>query len=371
MIIGVDGQLLTGSVTGMGVVLRNILTRISIPDGNKLILYINDDINKELKEKLESTNGIHIKRLPYSNYLMWEQVILPNRVKKDGLDVFWFPNNTSSLRISCKTIVTIHDLIFMEGSIFSPKTIYKKLGKIYRRWNVPQTIDKAYKIITISQYTKDQIVKLNKKSKNKISVCYNGCEYSDKYLTERQWYDFVKSNEIGANYILAFGSLEQRKNTYRSILAFQKMSKLRPDLHLVLFGFRGYEKSDEYKYICDNNIKNVHFLGYVSEEEKGSLYKHSKCFLFPSLSEGFGIPILEAYYNKTPVVTSDCSSMPEIAGNAAYLVNPNSVDSISNGLLAALTNDNSDRIKNGVERTKVFDWDKTSKKVSEILFNRG
>lgn len=366
MRIGIDGQLLSGKKTGMGFVLESILKRITIPNNIKVILYINDCLPSELIEILVQKD-INIKRLNYSNYMIWEQIILPHEAKKDKIDRFWFPYNTSSIFMNCEKIITIHDLIFMYGSPFSPATVYKKMGKIYRRLNVPISAKKAKKIITISQSAKNEIIKYFPNTNSKVSICYNGCEYSNNYLNIIKWNEFKLRVGLKNKYILAFGSLEERKNTMRTIKAYQLFKKNNPEYDLVLFGFRGYENSNEFLYVKGNNIEGIYFLEYISEEEKNTLYKEAECFLFPSLTEGFGIPILESFYNRTPVITSNCSSMPEIGGDAAIYINPYNIESIADGINIALERRN-ELIEKGFNRVNLFDWDKSTKKYEIILF---
>lgn len=365
MNIGVDGQLLIGKKTGMGVVLENILNRIS-PGDNKIFLYIPEGESLQDSPFL-SNEKIIVKRLKKGNYFTWEQFVLPSRVKKDSLDCFWFPYNTAPFYLKCKLIITVHDLIFMHGSIFSPPTLYKKMGKAYRRFNIKFGIKKAYKIITISNDAKNEIIKFFPNEKNKISLCYNGTNISNEYLNDFEWDNFCKENKITNRFILAFGSLEERKNTMGSIMAYEKVRQKIKNIDLVLFGFRDYEKSKEYEYVNSKGIEGVHFLGYVSNKEKNTLYKRSLCFLFPSFSEGFGLPILEAFYNEIPVVTSNCSSMAEIADDAAVLVDPFNIEEIYEGIIQVLNSDNKELINKAKNRLKVFDWEKSAKIVEKLI----
>lgn len=368
MRIGIDGQLLAGKKTGMGIVLENILVRLSISKGDEVYLYLNDSIDTYL-ENIFIEKGIIIKKSKKYNYMVWEQIILPFNSKKDKIDYFWFPYNTASILMECKTIVTIHDLIYMNGSILSPPTLYKKMGKTYRRIIAPIAIRNADRIVTISNNIKQEIIDMFPEANKKITVAYNGCEYSNKYLDDYSWKELKENENIRGEYILAFGSLEERKNTMATIKAFEIIKSENPEAELILFGFRGFEHSMEYKYVIEKKIKGIHFMGYISEEEKNSLYLNAKCFLFPSLSEGFGLPILEAFYNEVPVITSNCSSMPEVAGDAAIFINPYDINSIVKGIKIVYRDTNVNVLK-GKERLKKFNWDTTTKVMEVILFNK-
>lgn len=370
MKIGIDGNLLCGKKTGMGVVLYNIITRLHFPNDCQVFLYIPEQLDTKIEIELRKTK-INIKQLPKKNYMIWEQIILPVQAKKDNIDVFWFPFNTGSLYMKCRKIVTIHDLIFMHGGVLSPQTLYKKMGKIYRRLIVPYMVKTSDRIITISETAKDEIIKFFPKYESKIQISYNGCDYSEEYLSELEWERFKQSNQLNKKFILAFGSLEERKNTMRIIRAFEKFSKECCECDLVLFGFRGWEESAENAYIRERNIKGIHILGYISEGEKNTLYQKAECFLFPSLSEGFGLPILEAFYNKTVVITSSISSMPEIAGDAAIYVDPFNEEDILKALENVMSNiiGRTNIIARGQERLNAFSWQNAGEIIQKELLS--
>ncbi len=365
MILGIDGQLLVGNKTGMGVVLHNVLKLLSLPSNIEKYLFLNGTIDNEMIEEFKNRN-IECVCMPKCNYFKWEQIVIPKLAKKYRIDLFWFPNNTASLKINCKTIVTIHDLIYMQGSVFSPPTIYKKIGKIYRRYVVKKIINKTNRIISISNSTKDDILKRFPKVKNKISVVLNGCEYDNSILDNYEYEEFKKRNNIDRNFILAFGSIEKRKNTMNIIKAFEKISDSY-DGKLVLFGFRNYDKSKEYKYIKKNKVKNIIILGYISQKEKNSLYKNCDCFVFPSFDEGFGLPVLEAYKNGAKVVLSNISSLREIGGDLGFYVNPQEVLDISEGMVNAIKSNNNDYSYLANNWVKRFDWSVSTKKIEEII----
>lgn len=369
MKIAVDGNLLCGKKTGMGMVVHHVLMNWRSSDDRKIILYVPEPLESAYNEKLIH-NGIEIKVLGKNNYFKWEQIILPSAVKKDGADILWCPYNTAPLFVSCKTLVTVHDLIYMKTTLRSTKTLYKKLGVIYRKTIVPMAIKKASVIFTDSEFSSKEISSRFYESKNKLQIVYVGADYSGCKLNHNESKMFFEKNNIRKPYILGFASLEKRKNTMRLIEAYRNLSdELLQKYQLVLFGFRGYEYSEELKYIQNNNIRNIIILGYVSDKEKNTLYSESSLFVFPSLYEGFGIPVLEAFANETPVVTSNTTSLPEVAGDAAIMVDPLDADSINSGMVKVLcdTQMSKELIEKGKHQLQKFDWKKTSEQIYSVL----
>lgn len=369
MIIGIDGNLMCGKKTGMGMVVYNVLEKWPSCPGVKTIIYIPEKLETEYSEIL-SRKGICIKILPKSNYFKWEQVILPKAVKKDNVDVLWCPYNTAPIFCPCNTVVTIHDVIYLTENISSVSSLYKKAGVLYRRTVVPIIAKKASRIITVSYYAKKEILDhIRGIEKTKVEVAYNGI--SDNTLNELDNDTFFSENRIHQPYLLGFGSLEARKNSIGLVKAFEIYRREHRDpVQLVLFGFRGYEQSEERQYIRDHNLSDdVIVLGYISEAEKQSLYRFSSVFVFPTLAEGFGIPILEAFRGGTPVISSDVTSIPEVAGDAAMLIDPQNLIAISESIEKVLSDDNlrNDMVEKGYRQLKKFSWNSTANLIFDSI----
>ncbi len=360
MKIGVDGQLISSFRTGMGMVVYNVLKNWKEGKDIEVYLFVTEPLNREdysfLAKKL-----INVIVLGKHNYLMWEQLVVPIAVKKYHIDVLWCPYNTAPIVPKCKVVLTIHDMIFMNTSILKTPSLYKKMGVLYRKLVAPIAIRKANVLTTVSHFSRAEIMKFfpNKKATviwNAVDcTCNANCNEQKEYLLREG---------IKKKYILGMGSLEYRKNTMKIIRAYDDLpGSLREKYQLVLFGFRNFDKSCEKKYLNKEiERRDVIVLDYVTEKEKQILYLNSSIFVYPSLSEGFGLPILEAFSNNTPVITSCTSSMPEIAGNAALLVNPNKVQDIRDGIVELLINKNlrENLMQRGIERINDFSWEKTS-----------
>lgn len=367
--IGIDGNLLCGKRTGMGTVVYNVLPFWKSDNNCQFILYVPEELEIEYSRKLLE-NGIIIKVLGSANYFKWEQIALPGAIKKDKVDVLWCPYNTAPVRASCKFVVTINDVIYMTVPIGSAPSLYKKMGIIYRRTIVPIAARNASKIITISEFAKREIESTLKKGKGKTKVVYLGADFSGNYLSDDQKAEFFKENGITSPFILGFGSLEARKNSFSLIQAYEGLPVgIRDKFQLVLFGFRGFEGSEQYQYIKDHGLKSIVLLGYVSDEEKNTLYKNAEVFVFPSLSEGFGIPVLEAYANGTAVITSNTSSLPEVAGDAALYVNPSKQNDLIDAVSKLLEDEElrEELLRKASIQLGKFNWEQTAMQIRGVL----
>lgn len=368
--IGIDGNLLCGKKTGMGMVVYNILLRLKPPDNIQTILYIPDKLEKEYMHQLEK-NGIKIMVIGKRNYIIWEQIILPLQVWKDKIDLLWCPYNTAPLFLFCNSVITIHDTIYMTLKLKDIPSIYKKMGVLYRRCVVPIVAKKAKRIVTVSNFSKEDIIRYIPGINRKIDVIYNGIE--NKVITGEEKSNYLQEIGIVKPYILGFGSLEHRKNSMGLIKAYELLDeRVKSKLQLVLFGFRKYKQSSEWKYIKGNNLEDkIVVLEYVSEYEKKILYSNCCIFVFPTLSEEFGIPVLEAFVARVPVITSNVTSLPEIAGDAAVLIDPNNLEELKNAIEDLYSNERkkAELVRKGVIQSSKFSWDTTSQKMFDVLNN--
>ncbi|WP_303813668.1 glycosyltransferase family 1 protein [Selenomonas ruminantium] len=370
-IIAVDGNLMCGKRTGMGTAAYNIVRQWHPDSSIRVILYVPEKLESDYMQELQA-NGIEIKILGKFNYAKWEQKILPFAVDADRADVLWSPYNTAPLRIKAKKVMTINDVIYMKASWIETPTLYKKAGLFYRRLVVPRAAKGAAKIITISEYARQEIGQMFPYVQDKMDVIYDSASKDTTALDDQERDAFFRKHSIRNNYILAFGSLEKRKNVLRVIKAYEQLpEQIRENHQLVLFGFRGYEGSDIEKYLQENGQGlDIVVLDFVSDKEKNTLYQNCECFVFPSTSEGFGIPVLEAYANHALVITSNTTSLPEVAGDAAVLVDPYNIEEISQALQEVLLWDVQKKItqKDKADRQlSKFDWKKTAERVLNVL----
>ncbi len=289
-------------------------------------------------------------------YSIREQFELPLKIPK--CDIFWSPHyNIPILPIGAKKrIVTIHDVYHLafRHILSLPQRIYAKLM-------INQAVKRSDIVLTDSEFSRQEIIKYTETSKD-IKVVYIGIEL--------QWY---KKQPLSLserdNYILYVGNVKPHKNLVRALKAFSLLEE--KSLKFKIVGKKeGFITADrKVDEIAKKLGTRVEFTGYVSDDKLKQLYRKAKLFLFPSLYEGFGLPPLEAMACGAPVVVSNIASLPEVCGDAAYYVNPYDVKDIAKGIEIVLKDEELQKelIHKGLERAKLFSWEKSAKKLVKII----
>jgi glycosyltransferase involved in cell wall biosynthesis len=287
--------------------------------------------------------------------LFWEQALVPFDVRRLGIDVYHSPNHVLPLAMHCKSVVTVHDLAFLDSRLFNTRRF------LYLNMLTRPSIRKADRIICISQYTKHELEQKFPWVRGKTRLVYQGL---DGRFGEPPTAEAVTEFKVRRGldrYVLFVGALEPRKNLTRLIKAFGKAvqeAKLSHDL--ILCGPKGWRNRSIIEAWQASPVRErIHFASYVPDEEIPLWYAGAAALAYPSLSEGFGLPALEAMACGTPVVTSNCSALPEVVGDAAITVSPTSVRAISDALVRVLTDDALARMlsKAGLEQSRRFNWE--------------
>lgn len=282
--------------------------------------------------------------------LFWQSFqLIKHRDKK----IFFTPGFNPVIYSPIPFVITIHDLIHLK---FPEESSWFK--KIYYEFLIKPSLHRAKKIITASEYSKKTILEWVNIPAEKIIVAGNGV--SHHFTTQGQKYS------PGFSYFFYAGNTKPHKNIVRLIKAFAR-AKINSDIRLILTG----EKTAEISALLQQTqlADRVIFCGKLSEELLANYYRGALALLFPSLYEGFGLPVVEAMACGTPVLTSNVTSLPEIAGSAALLVDPYNVENISLGIEQMAQDENlrNTFIAKGLERAKLFSWDNTTRKIQEAL----
>ncbi|HVZ59059.1 MAG TPA: glycosyltransferase family 1 protein [Patescibacteria group bacterium] len=303
---------------------------------------------------------------------MWTQVALPVSLyfKKDKPDVFFSPAHYAPRFSPVPTVVSIMDLAFFHFPEYFTKKDLTQLHSWTR-----YSAKKARAIITISNASKNDIIKEYGVPGERVHVIYPGI----KTLTSLAPHIYPMQEmqtkyNLSKNYILFVGTLQPRKNIARLIEAFSLLQQQKgqsvADLQLVIVGKKGWKYEDILAAPKKFGVEDkVRFLDFVPDEELVMLYQNAVCFAFPSLYEGFGLPILEAMRLECPVLTSNVSSMPEAGGEAALYVDPENVKDMSTQLYKIVTDDKLRKtmIAKGREQVKKFSWEKAAKETLVVL----
>ncbi len=304
--------------------------------------------------------------------ILWEHTILPIHIIFRKIDLLHSPGFVSPLWIwgSCRSVVTIFDMTF-----FLLPRYHNFWKRLYFTKLIPPTIRRASKIITISHSSKQDIIRHFHLPENKVAVTYLGVDGSSYESEESARGKIREMCGVAERFILFVGVLEPRKNLPRLLEAYYKLRENEGLQHkLVVVGKKGWGYDEVFRKVEDLDLEEeVIFTGYVPEESLLSFYKAADLFVYPSLYEGLGIPVMEAMACATPVVTSSVSAMPEVVGDAAIKVDPYDVDGLAEAMGKVL-HDSQLRerlIQTGLERVRLFSWEKMARETlavySEVL----
>ena len=301
------------------------------------------------------------KIVSVSRKLYWENISLPHMLRNEGFDLYHCTKNFGMPILSgIPSVVTIHDIIpLILADTYAPS----KLEQLYYQANLRIAIRRADLILTISKFSHDEIIRCFPYAKNKIEVIYLGCDGRVQNKPPSSVLQQVLAkHQIQRSYILVLGGTEPRKNVKNVLeMYMQYASELHVDVVVIGGMWRG-------KPIPVSNIKGVHWLGSVEEEELRALYCGAEVFVFPSLYEGFGLPVLEAMGYGTPVVAASLTSVPEVVGSAGLLIDPADSQAMYEAV-RQIINDKGlrdDLVARGYEQVQRFSWDETAKKTGQI-----
>jgi mannosyltransferase B len=367
--ISLELQWAVGKKTGVGWYIYNIVKELSKSDKNDYIAeFINFMGRHDVKSQIDYDIKIkQNKLLTYTmyNFLTKKMNISHNLILGTKSDIYHFFNFTIPKNIKGKVIVTIYDTVFFSA----PET----MGDMKAISEYKYAAERSDLILTISESAKSDIIKHFNVDEKKIEIVTPGIDL-EKYLhnyTDMELENVRKKYKLPENYILYLGTIEPRKNIERTIKAFIKYKKeVKDDLKFVIVGGKGW-KYDNIMKLIESMGTDIILTGYIDEEDKIPIYKLAQIFAFPSLYEGFGMPVLEAMAAGVPVITSNVSSLPEVAGDAAILVDPLNEDEIFEAYKKILSDKKLqlEMIEKGLEQAKKFEW-KESAKVLEQIYEK-
>ena len=292
-------------------------------------------------------------------YFIWFELVIPRILKKIGADIFLSLDGYLSLRSNIKQVVVMHDLNFEHY----PKDLPWIESWYYRKF-FPQYARKANRISTVSEFSKSDIIKYYHIDVEKIDVVFNGASQKFQPVSELEMQETRTKYAIGCDYFICVGSVHKRKNIVNLLKAYDLFkSGQTTDVKLLIVGQkRWWTKEMQLTLNNMTYMSDVIFTGRVETEDLNVLMGSALALTYVSYHEGFGIPILEAFCCETPVITSAITSMPEVAGDAAILIDPFSPQSIAQAMTRIYTEVDlrKEMIEKGRERRKLFTWQKTA-----------
>ena len=371
MRIGIEAQrIFRKKKHGMDIYALELIRHLQVMDQiNEYFIFIRPGEDPCLQES-DNFKIIEVKGLTYAD---WEQVQLPRMASRYNLDLLHCTSNTAPLFSPAPLHLTLHDIIYLNQE-FSGGSWYQKLGHYYRKWIVPLVFEKAKKVYTVSNFEKGQIKK-HFGASEKVEVVYNGVSE----MFQPQSKASIKSARIEYNlpeqYIFFLGNTVPKKNLTGMLQAYDIYSNSEQNpIDLVMAESTESELDHMLKKLKLEHLKqHIHLTGYVKQADLPAIYSGAEVFVYPSLRESFGIPIIEAMACGTTVITSDTSSMPEVGGQAAFFINPYKPESIASQLSEFLNSFKYFKkfsAAESIEHAQKFDWESTSRKMTNHYFNR-
>lgn len=377
MKIGIDIRLIGKKRTGDEVVFFNLVKNLARIDNKNEYCLFTDIVEEKILNKISNELGINqcenfkIIALKSQNKFSWNFWTLPRYLKKNPVDIYqtqyitpWFVSR------KIKIVTIVHDISFN----FFPQFI-KFADLIFLKLLIPHSLKRADMIVAVSEFTRDEIIKYYKINSIKIEVIYNAVaedflhpSTGEEISTEERQI-ISQKYALSEDFLLYMGTLQPRKNIPFLIRGFVEINKKIPNLKLVIAGKRdahNFDKKIEKEIVAYKIAEKIIFTGYIEDAEKRTLYAMAKAFVFPSLYEGFGIPVLEAMSQKVPVVASDIPSLKEIACNEALFFDANDenlVDFVNKVYTACEDKKVREKlIQAGLQRVSFFSWKKSAQK---------
>jgi len=316
---------------------------------------------------LQKSENFHIVEVSCPTYFLWEQVALPLSLKQIKPDLLHCTSNTAPLFCTCQLVLTLHDIIFLEKKKGINRSVYQRLGRIYRRWVVPRILPKCRLIITVSDYERTKMQNALSIEPERIVTIHNGL--NPVFNPSRKDRSIVNKYIGEESYLFFLGNTDPKKNTLNTLKAYgiylsrstRKLPLLIADLDEqvidMMLSKEGFSEIKPYLY----------YPGYIPNRDLPYLYAGAFAFLYPSLRESFGLPLLEAMASGVPVVTSRTSAIPEIAGDGALMIDPSNPGAIADMLLELEEDTHlyDEQVRYGLNRSLTFSWEKTARQLLE------
>lgn len=336
-------------------------------DGNDYYIIVAPGEDRCLKE----SSNLSIIELKCPTYPLWEQVALPLVVKRLGVDLLHCTSNTAPILCPVPLLLTLHDIIYLNSPKEKGMSRYQEIGWYYRKFVVPRIVSKCKYVVTVSHTECQRITSYFPQLKGKIQVIHNG--YSSCYHPIEDALAVTQHYLPNSTYLLCLGNTDPRKNVRGTLLAYAHYQKT--SSHKLPLVLTGLDKNTVNKMLESLQLTSykdqIICPGYIPGKDLPALYNRAFAFIFPSFSEGFGIPIIEAMACGTPVITSNLSSMPEVAGLGCILINPNQPEEIANALLQLENNEQFylQQKRYGLLRVQQFSWKKSANDLVRLYNN--
>ncbi|WP_333483050.1 glycosyltransferase family 4 protein [Spirosoma telluris] len=355
----------------MDIVALETIRALATSTQHEFVVFVKPDADRD---GLPNTPNMQIVELAGGPYPVWEQYALPKAVKQHGIDLLHCTANTAPLHCSVPLVLTLHDIIFLENQPLLAGSWYQRFGNQYRRWNVPRIVTECERVITVSHFERQRIVDHLHLSPERVVAIWNAVSDQFHVIKDTEQIERVRLKyKLPKEFIFFLGNTDPKKNVkgvLKALLGLKQRGKL--TLPVVISNLPAISLADLLNEIDGQELANdIILCGYIPNYILPLVYNAATIFLCPSLRESFGLPILEAMACGTPVLTSSTSSMPEVAGDAALLVDPNSVEEMITGIDRLLKQPTlrAELRTKGLERAALFSWEATANKLLTVYAN--
>jgi glycosyltransferase involved in cell wall biosynthesis len=350
---------------GIGTYVRNLLRHLSRLDHDTEYVLICRAADCALVDEFGENFRAVAETAPA--YSLREQLRIPLDLRREGIDLFHAPHYVLPPLAPCKAVVTIHDCIHLRF----PQYLPNRLAYAYARSSLWFATHRSNRVLTVSEASKRDILRYYRVPEKKIDVIYNAIDERFGEIPTAEEVERVRERyQLNDPFVLYAGNIKPHKNLERLIEAFHTLRRDGPEtVKLLIIGDEISKYAALRRAVHKYKLhKHVRFFGFVPDKTLAILYRLAGVFVFPSLYEGFGLPPLEAMASGTPVITSNVSSLPEVVGDAALLIDPYDPDAIANAMRRVLTEPalREDLRQRGLMRVKEFSWDRSVRRVHEI-----
>ncbi|HUO57031.1 MAG TPA: glycosyltransferase family 1 protein [bacterium] len=358
--VGIDARL--AYRRGVGTYTANLILALSKIDRRDEYFIFNAP--KDLKDAVTNPR-FHWVKVGFTNAAYYEQVLLPWAARRQKVDLLHYVDNSASATIDIPFVLTLHDTMHTRSlwEVRPKPTFRQRMIHRYKQWAIPRSVPKAQAILTVSEFSKEQILRNMGVPKEKVFAIPEGVDLRV----------FQKSAKRATNLfkILVHGAADNRKNIPNILKAARLLADELRNFQLVIIGM------DQDELNCTTYLQEVEalklaryveWMGNIPNEMVGSIYHEVDLFLYPSRLEGFGLPVLEAFASGVPVITSNTTSLPEVAGKAAFLVNPEDPAAMAQAMRRMMDSKvlRKKYIRLGLQRAKQFSWEKTAKQTLKV-----
>jgi glycosyltransferase involved in cell wall biosynthesis len=367
MRIAFDATSIPPQMAGAGVYTDNLIRALArVDDENEYVVFSRTDAFDGLERARPPFRVVHVGATSRATRLLWEQLVLPAQLRSLGVDVLHSPHHTTPLLVAgCRRVVTFHDVTF-----FILPDRYPRRRRIYFQRVSWASAKVADKLVCPSRAVQDDICRILHTCPEKVRAIAEAAAPAYRQLDDPARLEAVRGRySLPERFVLSVGSLEPGKNRMTLLKAFAELRRRGVVQKLVVAGQRAWRFDADLGLAEELGLKDqVIFTGYVAAEDMPALYNAADLFVFPSLYEGFGLPVVEAMACGVPVVASNVSSIPEVAGDAALLVDPRDNSALCDAMERALKDGElrSSLRQRGLEQAATFSWEKAARETLEV-----